>query len=153
MDFNNRYVSGSVVNVPESTLTVNQRVHGGKVMTLDNAAGVTVTLPPSKGSGTRYVFIVKTAPTSNSHIIKVANPVDVMNGGIALGADDDAEGATGYSWVAEVGDDTITMNGTATGGKVGNRIECIDYAPGYWSVIAFLVQSGGSEATPFSASV
>lgn len=44
--------------------------------------------------------------------------------------------------------------GTATsGGIVGGYIECVDYAAGFWSCRAFTQSGGGSEATPFSATV
>jgi hypothetical protein len=73
--------------------------------------------------------------------------------GSARGVDDDAEGATGYQWNCETNDDTITMNGTATGGKAGDVWELEDIATDTWAVDGVLTQSGGSEATPFSATV
>lgn len=153
MDLNLRYTTPDVINVSERTLTVSQLTHSNKVIVLDNVLGVTVTLPPAIGSGTKYTFIIKTAATSNANIIKVANPTDVMDGSLNIQQDDDADGDL-KCWMAEVNDDTMTFAGAATtGGITGNKIECIDYAPGFWSCTAWTISSGGSEATPFSAGV
>jgi hypothetical protein len=103
--------------------------------------------------GNRYTFIIGVKATSNANIIRVANATDVFDGSQANGRDADGEGATGYIWGAETNDDTLTMDGAATGGKVGDRIEVVDYKAGFFSVVAHLNQSGGSEVTPFSATV
>ena len=145
--------SASVVTGGGSTLTITEALHGDRVIVIGKTDGETVTLPAATGTGNKYTFIIGVAATSNANIIKVANATDVFDGSQALGRDTDAEGATGYTWGAETGDDTLTMSGTATGGKVGDRIEVIDYKAGFFSVIAHLNQSGGSEVTPFSATV
>lgn len=145
--------SGSVVAANGATLTVTEALHGDRIIAFGKTDGCTVTLPAATGTGNRYTFIVSIAATSAANIIKVANATDVMEG-MAIGADDDTEGAgTAHTWNCETSDDTITMNGTATGGKLGDRIEVIDYASGKFHVTAFLTQSGGAEATPFSATV
>lgn len=153
MDLNLRYTTPNVINASERTLTIDQLAHGNKIIVLDNVLGVTVTLPPAVGSGARYTFVIKTAATSNANIIKVANPTDVMDGSLNIQQDTDSDG-TLKCWLAEVDDDTMTFAGAATtGGIAGNRIECIDYAPGFWSCTAWTVSGGASEATPFSAGV
>ena len=152
MNLNKRYPFG-VLNIVNKTLDVIERIHGGRVITLDRAAGVTVTLPPASGSGAKYTFVIKTAATSNAHIIQVANSTDVMNGSLNIQQDTDSDG-TLKCWMAEVGDDTMTFAGAATtGGIAGNRIECIDYAEGFWSCTAWTISGGGSEASPFSAAI
>lgn len=145
--------STSVVDATAATLAVTAALHGDKVVTLNRAAGVTVTLPAASGSGIRYTFVIGTTATSNANIIKVANATDVMDGSLNIQQDTDADG-TLACWMAEAGDDTMTFAGAATtGGIVGNRIECIDYAAGFWSCTAWTISGGGSEATPFSATV
>ena len=144
--------SASVVSATDN-LTVTEALHGDRLVVLNKAAGATMTLPAATGTGNRYTFIVGTTLTSNSYIVKVANATDVMEG-IAIGADDDVEGAgTAHTWNCETNDDTITMDGAATGGKLGDKVEVIDYASGHFHVNCLLTQSGGSEATPFSATV
>jgi len=145
--------SGSVVDCTAGTLAVTEALHGDRIITMNRAAGVVATLPAATGTGNKYTFIIGTTATSNANIIKVANATDVMNGSLNIQQDTDADG-TLKCWMAEVGDDTITLAGAATtGGIVGNRIECIDYAAGFWACTAFTISGGGSEVTPFSATV
>ncbi|MCK5616849.1 hypothetical protein KAR91_84085 [Candidatus Pacearchaeota archaeon] len=145
--------SGSIVAANDSTLTVTEALHGDRLIAFGKLAGTIVTLPAATGTGNKYTFVISIAATSNANIIKVANATDVMDGSLNIQQDTDADG-TLKCWMAEVGDDTITMAGAATtGGIVGNRIECIDYAAGFWSCTAWTISGGGSEATPFSATV
>jgi hypothetical protein len=56
-------------------------------------------------------------------------------------------------FIASAGsDDTITWNGTTTGGYVGDMIEIEDIASGLFQV-KVLGKATGTEATPFSAAV
>jgi hypothetical protein len=145
-------LSVEVINVTGSTVTLTAATHGRRIVTLSRAAGVTVTLPAATGSGERYTIITATTVSSNSNIIQAASADDSFTGG-CVGSDTDGEGATGYTWNADANDDTITMDGTATGGVAGDKWELIDYASGLFMVFGYLTQSGGSEATPFSAAV
>lgn len=145
--------STRLVTVTAATLAVTEAAHDKKVVILDRAAGITVTLPAATGSGAEFFFVVgPTALSAASHVIKVADNTDEFRG-IAVGADDDGEGATGYTWKADDDDDTVTMDGTATGGKYGDSWRFIDIGSNIWYVEGRLKQSGGSEATPFSATV
>lgn len=145
--------STTVVDATAATLAVTAALHGSRIVTLNRAAGVTVTLPAATGTGEKYTFIIGTTATSNANIIQVANATDVMDGSLVHQADSDADG-TVKTYFAAAGDDTLTFAGAATtGGIVGNRIECIDYAAGFWSVTAWTQSGGGAEVTPFSAAV
>ena len=142
----------NVVDATAATLTVTAALHAGKIVTLNRAAGVTVTLPAATATGNIYRFVIGTAASSNANIIETSATSEHMTGSLR-GVDDDVEGATGYQWNAETSDDTITMDGTATGGKVGDTITIIDYEATNFTVDGHLTQSGASEATPFSAAV
>ena len=145
-------VIGAVV-ATTADLTLTAATHAGKVVTVGSADGDTITLPAATGTGNVYTIVIATTATSNAHIIQVANATDVMDGSLNVQADTDADG-TLACWMAEVGDDTMTFAGAATtGGIVGGRITCIDYAAGFWSCTAFTISGGGSEATPFRAGV
>ena len=142
--------AGSII---AATGTITASEHAGKVIAFGRTAGTILTLPTATGPGDVYTFVILVAATSNANIIKVANATDVMNGSLAIQADTDADG-TLKCWMAEVGDDTITMAGAATtGGIKGGQIRCIDYASGFWSCTSFTISGGGSEVTPFSATV
>ena len=141
---------GQVVETGDFQATSQK--HGNKSTVLKNAAGQAVTLPAATGSGNVYNFIVGTTISSNSTTIKAASATDSFVG-LATGVDTDAEGATGYTWNADSGDDTVTLNGAATGGKAGDVITITDIDAGTFLVQGAIAQSGGSEATPFSATV
>lgn len=143
--------STSVVADTASTLTVVVATHGSRTITLDRAAGTTVTLPAATGSGEIFRFVIVTTITSSSTIIKVANSSDVMDGSIFLMQDNDVDGDVKL-WKADVSDDTITMNGTTTGGFKGTIIICTDVAANLWSVEARGIGSG-SLATVWSSAV
>ena len=135
------------------TLTVTAALHAGKVVQFGKASGTTVTLPAATGTGHIYRFVIGVTATTNANIIKVANATDVMNGSLNIQQDTDTDGSVKV-WRADAGDDTMTFAGAATtGGIVGGYIECIDYKAGFWSCRAYTQSGGGSEATPFSATV
>ena len=140
-------MSGQVVAPATGDLTMTAALHGNRVLYYDDADG-TITLPAATGTGYRYRIILKTAFTGGT--IQAASADDSFLGGIN-GVDDDADAA--YAWKAETDDDTITGNGTATGGKKGDLYEFVDVATGLFFVSGFITQSGASEATPFSAAV
>jgi len=144
--------AGGIVDATAATLTVTAALHANKIVTLNRAAGVTVTLPAATATGHIYRFVIGTAATSNANIIETSATSEHMTGSLRA-VDDDVEGATGFQWNAETSDDTITMDGTATGGKAGDTITIIDYEATNFTVDGHLTQSGGSEVTPFSAAV
>ena len=70
-----------------------------------------------------------------------------------LNAFDSDDESTLTSWPAAPGggDDTITFNGVATGGKIYDHFSFLDIATDVWLVSGQITQSGGSEVTPFSS--
>ncbi|UTY50432.1 hypothetical protein [Sinorhizobium fredii] len=132
-----------------ATLALALATHAGATVVVDRAAGSTVTLPAATGSGAKFKLVVKTTITSNSLIVKVANATDVMTG-TALFGQDAADTAVLFETAAT--DDTITMNGSTTGGIKGDIIELEDLASGLWGVTV-RGSATGTEATPFSATV
>lgn len=136
-----------VVAVTSSTLTARVDAHAGVPVVLNRAAGIAVTLPAATGSGASFEFIIGATVTSNTTTIKVANATDVMGGALTVATD-----IAGVTCPTTSTSDTITMNGSTTGGIIGSRVKLIDVASGLWSVSGELVSSG-TEATPFSATV
>lgn len=119
------------------------------VLTVNAAAGLTLTLPPAAGLGDTYTIVIGTTVTSNNVIVRVANASDTMRG-VAVVAQD--AGDTVVAFEAGATADTITMNGTTTGGLLGDRIILTDIATNLWSVNV-IAAATGTEATPFSATV
>ncbi|MBM4199748.1 MAG: hypothetical protein FJ189_00475 [Gammaproteobacteria bacterium] len=143
----------SIVDVTTATLTVTAAKHAGKIITLNRAAGITVTLPAATGSGMVYEFVVGTTVTSNNDIIKVANASDVFKGFVVQAQD---AGATANIYETAATDDTLTMNGTTTGGLAGDRFTFRDVklngTTPLWLLQGFMAATG-TEATPLSATV
>jgi hypothetical protein len=137
------------VNVTTSTVTLQEDLHEGRTITLNRAAGIAVTLPASTGQGAKYQFFIGTTVTSNTTTIKVANASDIM-AGFALQAQD--AGATLQMFETGATDDTITFNGTTTGGIKGDFVELEDVSLNVWRVRVTSAGTG-TEATCFSATV
>ncbi len=138
-----------LVNCTTSTLTVTAALHNGAIITLNRAAGIAVTLPAASGTGNIYRFFLGTSVTSNTSTIKVANSSDTMVGFVHQLADG---GNTANNYEIGGTDDTITMDGSTTGGIKGDYIEIIDIATNLFYVN--VKQSAtGTEATPMSATV
>ena len=140
-----------IVTVTDATVSITDDAHVGQRVILHRAAGgVTATLPAATGSGNRYEFIVRTALSSGNYIVRVANTSDTMIGTAILFAD---AGDTVVGFAAVSGtSDTITLNGTTTGGIAGARVICDDIASNVWAV-SVVSDASGTEATPFSAAV
>jgi hypothetical protein len=133
------------------TLTLTADSHAGKMINLDTAAGSVVTLPAATGSGNIYRFRVSVLATTNSHIVKVANTSDGMQGIIVM-MDDTANNAEAFAAVSGTSD-TITLNRSTTGSvTLGEWFEVEDIAANLFHVRGVLTNTGTS-ATPFSATV
>lgn len=137
------------VNVTAATLAVTAADHASRVVTLNKADGQTVTLPAATGTGDDYRFFIGTTITSVGTVIKVASASDIMAGTAIVANDTDAS-ASVFETAAD--SDTITLNGTTTGGYAGCMIELSDVASGVWWV-RVTGAATGAEATPFSATV
>jgi hypothetical protein len=145
-------LSGGGAVAAGSSLTLTADTHAGRVINLDTAAGSTVTLPAASGSGNIYRFRVSVLATSNSHIVKVANASDAMEGYAVMRDTDTVDNAEAFFAVAGTSD-TITLNRTTTGSvTIGEYIEVEDVATNRFHVRAYLSGSGDL-ATPFSATV
>ena len=143
-----RTSADEIVSLTANT-TITEASHAGRVMVLNKADGITVTLPAATGSGNVYRFIVGTAITSNTGVIKVANASDSFVGNVIQAADG---GSTVVGWEIAANDDTCTLDGSTKGGIVGDRIEVIDIAANKFLVTGIL-SGTGTEATAFSATV
>lgn len=137
------------INITAATLSLLAGTHGDATITANRAAGITFTLPAASGSGAYFRIVVGTTVTSNSLKVQVANATDVMTG-TAIFGQDAADTAVLFETAAT--SDTITLNGSTTGGIKGDIIELEDVSSGLWSV-KVIGSATGTEATPFSAAV
>lgn len=136
-----------VVPVTASTLTVTNPLHAGRTILQNAAAGCAVTLPAATGSGDVYRINVKTTITSVGLVISASPGTDVFLGKAWAFSDNAAQAV--IAWHPAATDNTITLNGTTTGGYLGDEITIRDVAAGVWEVQMYIKQTG-TEATPFS---
>lgn len=135
-----------VIEITAAT-TLDDDAYAGRTINLNSTTGRIITLPPATGSGATYTIFVGATVSSGSHVVRVANANDIMQGTLAVTTDID-----GVIFPTLSTTDTITMSGSTTGGVRGSRIELQDVAANLWALSGALV-STGAEATPFSASV
>lgn len=143
------YVSNyGLTTITGATATITAAAHAGHTIVSDLAATQTLTLPAATGSGNRYKFVVNTTKTGDL-VIQVANSTDIMKGTALLFADG-GDTTLGFATAADT--DTVTLDGTTTGGIAGAMVELTDIKSGVWHV-QVVSDASGTEATPFSAAV
>jgi hypothetical protein len=154
--------SGAILDIAGSfktgltTLTADTSItaatHSGRTLLMGEVGGnasATFTLPAATGTGCVFRFIVSVVNTSN-YVIKVADATDTIDGSVIL-HQDSADTVASFNTVAA--SDTITLNGTTTGGvSIGDELTLTDIATNQYVVKGVLTASG-TEATPFSATV
>lgn len=141
-------MSNRIYNITGAGPTALSSADDRKVITLNRAAGMALTLPAATGSGVQFDIVVGTTFTGACTIKVTGN--DVMKGFAILGLD----GGDTCSFFATAADtDTITFAAdNTTGGIAGARVTLKDIAADTWAVEVFS-DAAGSEATPFSATV
>jgi hypothetical protein len=108
--------------------------------------GCAVTLPTDALPGAKVTVIVNFAQSTGSTISTGGG----MVGSIYVGV---STASTGKHWVAAAGNNTITLNGTTTGGIVGDILEFTYVAniiaAQFW-VVTGQITGSGTLVTPFS---
>ena len=156
---------GNVVDA-DSSVSLTVADHAGRIVHNDAAGAVTYTLPATNansdsavaGPGADFnnlnnvgatIEIFSSITKTGDLVVQVANATDVMVGS-AVFIDDSSDNVVGFETAST--SDTITLNGSTTGGVTFSKIICTVIASGKWQVE---VVSGctGTPATPFSAAV
>ena len=114
-------------------------------------AAATLTLPDSGAGdiiGCTFSFISNFQGTGQKVVCSDTSNEDMI--GVLLAADNDDDNAT-KAWVALVGDAfaSINLNSVAQG-HPGSQFTVTNIAADVWKVEGVVIQSGGSEATPFA---
>ena len=136
-----KFIEQTVIAVANAALTLSKLRHSQRLLRLTIAATQTLTLPKATGEGGRYRIYVGITATGNK-IIK-ANGTDIIQGMADISA------TTSGAFGTAANTNTITLNGTTTGGIRGTQIELQDVASGEWAVAVYGVGSG-TAATCFS---
>ena len=164
----NGFITTGPANVVDADASVSLTVatHAGRIVHNNAAGAVTYTLPAINANADSAVAgpgadlnnlsnigasfeIFASITKTGDLVVQVANANDVMVGGAKF-IDDTSDNMVGFETVAA--SDTITLNGTTTGGVTFAKITCTVISSTQWKVD---VESGctGTPATPFSAAV
>jgi hypothetical protein len=147
-------LSTRIVTIVE-TGAITVADHDSKTCLLAEVGGnalVTLTLPAATGSGARFRFVVNVVNTS-SYVFKSVAGTDLMEGLIIGASTTDSATDAARTWASAASDDTVTLNGTTTGGAaIGDWVEFEDITSVGWAVRGMVTQSG-AEASPFSNTV
>ena len=150
----------------DSSISLTVASHSGKIVHNDAAGAVTYTLPATNANsdsalagpgadlnnlsnvGAKFEIFSSITKTGDL-VVQVANATDVMIGSASF-IDDSSDNMVGFETAST--SDTITLNGSTTGGLAGTIITCKAIGANRWGV---QVTSGGTGdlATPFSAAV
>ena len=164
----NGFITTGPANVvdADSSTSLTVASHAGRIVHNNAAGAVTYTLPAINANSDSAVAgpgadlnnlsnigatfeIFASITKTGDLVVQVANSNDVMVGSAKF-IDDTSDNMVGFETVAA--SDTITLNGTTTGGVTFSKITCTAISSTQWKVD---VESGctGSPATPFSAAV
>ena len=166
--FINGYGSVSSLSAGATDIITSDNInnYAGRTLYYGSTSAATITLPAINSSsasgvsgpggdynsqnniGTSFIFVLG-ATVTGDFIVKVANSSDTIFG-ISNTYSSTTGDVTGF--VASGTDDTITLNGTTTGGRAGSIIRITAVAANKWFV-ELSVSASGSLATPFSATV
>lgn len=102
----------------------------------------TFSLPAATGKGGTFRFFIGITATGNK-VIRCNGATDILQGVASMA------GGTPGSFATAANSNTITLNGTTTGGVLGSTVELWDVAPGVWSVQVNGIGTG-VQVTPFS---
>ena len=155
----NAFAAGSInpgVTTLAATASITEASHSGRTLNMAEVGGnalATFTLPAATGSGAVFKFVVGVVNTSN-YVIKVADATDTIDGMVIVQNDSTAGGtASLIAWPTVAASDTITLDGTTTGGaQIGDYILLTDMIANQY-VVSGMLNASGTEATPFSATV
>ena len=143
------------VNTTATTLAITQVAHGNRTVTVNSSSPIAITMPQATGTGTKYKFVLQVVATATPHTIKVANATDSFTG-LYASLTTVASTLIGFAAVdsatTATRSDTMSFNGTTTGGAPGMTVELEDIKTGYFSVTA-LDTCVSTTTTPFSAGV
>lgn len=142
MSFNDekrlKLLESQVVVETAATVALNTYAYGQRRVNLKRAGGQAITLPAATGTGGCYRLFVGTTVTSSTTI--KTNGSDIMSG-IATVQTSNFQTASNTN--------TITLNGTTTGGILGSYVELFDMGAGQWAVVV-RANGSGTAATCFS---
>ncbi len=127
--------------------TGNFTAAAGVEYVVNKADGAAIVLPAA-AAGARVTIVLGITVTSNTTTI-TASAGDLLKGYVIFSAVNGSGGTNAYFAPDGTNDLIITLNGSTTGGFIGDRIELVGISDTEWRVRMTATQSG-TAATPFS---
>ena len=127
--------------------TGNFTAAAGVEYVVNKADGAAIVLPAA-AAGARVTIVLGITVTSNTTTI-TASAGDLLKGYVIFNAVNGSGGTNSYFAPDGTNDLIITLNGSTTGGFIGDRIELVGISDTEWRVRMTATQSG-TAATPFS---
>lgn len=131
-----------------ATLAVTASLHAHRTVLLSAVAGFTSTLPAATGTGDKYRFVVGTALTSATYVVKAAGS-DLFKGGVHMNDAGDTSPALPEFYPTASNTNTFTMAFSIGAGKIGDWFELEDIASATWAIRG-VIQSVTDPSTPLS---
>lgn len=135
------------VNTTATSYALTAAVNGNRTLTVSGTPCV-ITLPASTGSGVKYRVLLETAATATQTTITASgnSDADVMQGWVHALTTASA-GVIGFGTTAT--SNTVSLNGTTSGGVKGSTWEFEDAVAGTYRVFGVDAPTG-TTVTPFS---
>lgn len=137
-----------VVAAATATLTLTPALHANRLVLIQSTGGLVITPAPATGTGNVYAIVVIATVSGGSVTIdfKAANATDVINGtGTQFKV-----GTSTLSYSCGTNTNLVTLNGTTTGGIIGDFFSWADVATHQNIIVEFNTQATSTVATPFS---
>jgi hypothetical protein len=146
-------VAGVANRVPvtlTATVALTAAANANRINYITGTAAAAYTFPEATGTGNTYTFAMGEVNTNGTTFVAADTTNTSILGSISI-LDVDAAAQTAF--FGATGDDTITWNGTTTGGAIGDTLTFIDVATDRWAVYGQTQCPAGSNvATMFSSS-
>lgn len=138
--------------ISEGTATRTLREEESGAMCLfDRAAGIVYTLPAACAIGTYFDFVTAVTITGGSAKVITGAGTELMVGQILNIDTDTSDTLAGWKSLVGTSNIAVTMNGSTTGGIIGDVIHCVKVTTTKWAVTGFTLGTG-TVATPFATS-
>lgn len=134
-----------------ATAAITALLHSERTLYVTGTAAAAYTLPEATGTGDTYRFYMGQVNVNGTTFV-AADTANCSFHGTANLLDVDGNAQTAYFTATAGGTDTVTFNGTTTGGRIGDMVTFTDLATDVWHVhVEASVPAGSNVATPFSS--
>lgn len=146
-----RHPDNIVSVVTATSVAITRELYDGKKVVLNRAGGIIVNLPAATSTtlGMELDFYLPVS-LSGTTKIKVANASDTITGHVQVDASLASNAPVSFTTGSTA--DTVSLNGTTTGGKKGDHFKFTVISSNLWAVEGE-IQATGTSATPFVVSV